>query len=244
MENHSEQIHGGCTLWARQTIDSEIFTDKPDTWFKIWFYLVSRVNHQDNQNFKRGQAFVKYDWIMSATRASKNQVKHCIEYLKAHHMIATQKATRGMIITIINYDTYQTLDNYKSHTESQNKGTQKEHRSHAKNNKDKYSLTSNEVRLSNLLLCETRKRKPDFREPHIQSWAKHIDRMIRLDNRTPEKIEAVIQWCQQDPFWQNNILSTAKLREQFDQLELKMQGNSNGTSNLGSRDKTKHPYIR
>lgn len=85
-----------------------------------------------------------------------------------------------------------------------------------------YSPTSNEVRLSNLLLSEIRKRKPNFREPNIQKWAIHIDRLIRLDKRTPEQVEAVIRWCQQDDFWQNNILSTEKLRKQIDHLELKM----------------------
>lgn len=85
-----------------------------------------------------------------------------------------------------------------------------------------YSPTSLEVRLSNLLLSEIRVRKPNFRRPNIQKWAVNIDRLIRLDERTPEQVEAVIRWCQQDDFWQNNILSTKKLRNQIDQLELKM----------------------
>ena len=46
--------------------------------------------------------------------------------------------------------------------------------------------------------------------------------MIRLDNRSAARIEEVLRWSQSDPFWQNNILSTEKLRKQFDQLELKM----------------------
>jgi hypothetical protein len=33
-----------------------------------------------------------------------------------------------------------------------------------------------------------------------------------------------MRWCQRDLFWQGNILSTAKFREKFDQLELKMKG--------------------
>ena len=45
--------------------------------------------------------------------------------------------------------------------------------------------------------------------------------MIRLDNRDPVEIEKVILWCQEDTFWQNNILSTKKLRFQFDQLVFK-----------------------
>jgi hypothetical protein len=34
-----------------------------------------------------------------------------------------------------------------------------------------------------------------------------------------------MRWCQRDSFWQANILSTAKFREKFDQLELKMEKN-------------------
>ncbi|KXK29370.1 MAG: hypothetical protein UZ01_02264, partial [Candidatus Brocadia sinica] len=57
--------------------------------------------------------------------------------------------------------------------------------------------------------------------PDLQKWATHIDKMIRLDKRPPEEIEKVVAWCQQDSFWQNNILSTEKLRKQYDQLYLK-----------------------
>lgn len=228
------KVDGGCTLWARQTIDSEIFTDKPDVWFKIWFYLVNKANHQDNQKFKRGQAYVKYDWIMSATGATNAQVHHCIRYLKSRHAVTTRKATRGMYITIVNYDTYQNLDSYRSHTENQPKDRQKTDRRHTinknGNNDNKYSPTSIEARLSELLLSLILDRKtnfrlgqPDCRKKTIDRWAIHADRMIRLDKRTPEQVEAVIRWCQQDDFWQNNILSTEKLRRQFDQLELKMR---------------------
>jgi hypothetical protein len=46
--------------------------------------------------------------------------------------------------------------------------------------------------------------------------------MIRRDNRKPERVETVIRWCQCDSFWKSNILSTSKLRKQFDALEVKM----------------------
>lgn len=90
-----------------------------------------------------------------------------------------------------------------------------------KKSKTLFCQTSDEVRLSELLFSLILERKPDFKTPNSQLWAKHVDRMIRLDKRLPEQIEAVIHWCQKDDFWQNNILSTEKLRKQFDQLELK-----------------------
>ncbi len=47
-------------------------------------------------------------------------------------MLATRKATRGFIVTILNYDTYQNLDNYKSDTTGEIKATQERHGSDRK----------------------------------------------------------------------------------------------------------------
>ena len=87
---------------------------------------------------------------------------------------------------------------------------------------------SDEFRLASLLFEEIKKRKPDFKGPNLQTWPSYIDKMIRLDKRSPERIEQVIRWAQADTGngrwngWQNNILSTAQLREKFDKLELAM----------------------
>jgi len=99
---------------------------------------------------------------------------------------------------------------------------------------------SDQLRLSDLLLTLILQRNPNFqrgklkrkggRERLLQSWAVHLDRLMRIDDRSAEHTEKVIRWCQADDFWQNNILSTSKLRERFDQLELKMQGPKNGQS--------------
>jgi hypothetical protein len=92
--------------------------------------------------------------------------------------------------------------------------------------KKNFSSDSIEYGLANLLLTLIKDRKPDIKDPNIQHWALDVGLMIRRDNRKSEDIEKVIRWCQQDSFWQNNILSTGKLREQFDQLWLKLNGKS------------------
>ena len=66
-------------------------------------------------------------------------------------------------------------------------------------------------------------RKPDFKRPDLSRWAAHIDRLIRIDKRDPRRIGEIIAWCQADDFWQNNILSTDKLRKQWDRLDLQAQ---------------------
>lgn len=88
----------------------------------------------------------------------------------------------------------------------------------------KYDSASEEFQLALLLFELIRKRNPNHKKPNFQVWAKHIDRMMRIDNRPPELIEEVIRFCQRDLFWKNNILSTDKLRKQYDRLILLSKG--------------------
>lgn len=97
------------------------------------------------------------------------------------------------------------------------------------------------LQLSRLLLDLIIQRKPDYRdaqpdrkEKTIEKWAIHVERMIRLDNRKPERIEKVIRWSQNDSFWQDNVLSTKTIREKFDRFEMKME--KNGTSKIHRAD--------
>lgn len=101
--------------------------------------------------------------------------------------------------------------------------------------KEIFLSDSNEVRLSELLLSLIRQRNPGFKQLDLQKWASHVGKMIRLDGRTPGDIERVVNWCQADSFWQNNILSTEKLRKQFDALFLKMNAGGSGKPPSGQR---------
>lgn len=106
--------------------------------------------------------------------------------------------------------------------------------------KNKPVPSADAIRLAQLLLDKIRERDPRHREPDLQRWASDIDLLIGKDGRTVEEIEKVINWCQSDtpdkhanetprqghrPWkgWANNILSAAKLREQFGKLLLQMQ---------------------
>jgi len=105
-------IIGGATLWARQTTESDIFIDKPDKWFKIWFYLVNRVCYENTKRYKRGEIFLKYEYISETTKATFNQIDSFIRWAKQCKMLTTRKTTHGMIVKITNYSKFQTLDNY------------------------------------------------------------------------------------------------------------------------------------
>ena len=89
--------------------------------------------------------------------------------------------------------------------------------------KKEFATTSIEYQLAKHLYEKILQNNPEHKKPNLQEWAVHIDRMIRLDERKPEKIKEVIDWCQADDFWYANILSTKKLREKYDQLVLQMK---------------------
>ena len=82
--------------------------------------------------------------------------------------------------------------------------------------------TERGLRLSEFLFSFIQKRNNGHKPPDLNKWAKEIDRMIKIDGRDPPEIERVIEWCQGDEFWMNNVLSPVKLRKHYDQLKLKM----------------------
>ena len=94
----------------------------------------------------------------------------------------------------------------------------------------KTSFTPNSVEygLAKLLFDLILKRNSGHKHPDLEMWAGYIDDMIRLDGRKPDDIKSLIVWLQsgktkESKFWMNNILSTDKLRQQFDTLRLKME---------------------
>ncbi|XLP22112.1 phage replisome organizer N-terminal domain-containing protein [Bacillus toyonensis] len=83
-------------------------------------------------------------------------------------------------------------------------------------------------------------RNKNFKQPPLDSWAKDIRLMQERDNRNLEDIKKVMDWCQKDTFWMNNVLSISKLRKQFDQLYMKMRW----YSKTGTQYRDKLFYIR
>jgi len=63
---------------------------------------------------------------------------------------------------------------------------------------------------------------PNTKEPNFERWADTVRLMQERDGRELKEMYNVFRWANKDDFWQVNILSPVKLREQFDQLVIKM----------------------
>lgn len=74
-----------------------------------------------------------------------------------------------------------------------------------------------------------------------ETWAEHIEKLHRIDGRTYEQIEYMIKWTQADSFWKQNILSTAKLRDKFNDLIPKLKASV--TKNISDQQKASKPKM-
>lgn len=128
-------IPGGYYLKARTIQDSWIAHAPPHV-REIWDWLIRNANYQDIQTngltIRRGQLFTSYKDIQDGLswkvgwrveRYSKNDCETTMNMLKKHTMIHTKKTTRGMIITIINYNTYQDPSKYEVSKETYRRHT-------------------------------------------------------------------------------------------------------------------------
>lgn len=118
-------VEGGFILIARRMLESELM-DSPAHYVKLWIWMLLKANWKDREKLKRGQFVTSIAEMQKAgghkvgyrfKALSKGEVRSSYEAFAKANMISTAKTTRGMIITILNYDTYQDLTSYEQHTE-------------------------------------------------------------------------------------------------------------------------------
>lgn len=211
--------------------------------FIFWTYCLLKAVHKETKviisseeiELKPGQFIFGRKKAAKDLNLSEQEIRTCIKFLKRAGNITVKSTNHYSLISVVKWNFYQNEHLDYNQQNNQHLTSSQPSLNHIKkyknnkiqkneDNKDIFMESSIELRLSSLLLSLIRKRKPDFKEPNLQEWAREIDLMIRIDNRSPERIEQVIMWCQEAPFWQNHILSTSKLREHFDKLEMIMEG--------------------
>lgn len=125
----TEKISGGYVLLPRKVLDSDVMKG-PLLWRFLWQWLIIRANHAPYKNIQRGQVLTAIEEMREACayrvgyrliKPSKDQIRSAYEAFTKATMITTTKTTRGLIITICNYDYYQNPDNYETHSENSTK---------------------------------------------------------------------------------------------------------------------------
>ena len=128
----ADKISGGYVLQARKLYESAWWYSAT-AWGKIlWPWLYAMASWKAYGRLKRGQLIATIQEMADACsykvgyrteRPSKDQIWAVCEALREAKMITTAKTTRGLIITICNYDYYQNPDNYETNNENDNDTT-------------------------------------------------------------------------------------------------------------------------
>ena len=63
---------------------------------------------------------------------------------------------------------------------------------------------------------------PAHKPPSLDTWADAIRLLRERDGRTHGEIRALIERVERDEFWRKNVLCPSKLRDQWDQLHIKL----------------------
>ena len=122
---------------------------------ELWFYILRNVNHSDCGKFKRGQNFFQFSeiqeglhWYVGYRKMtySKPQITKALRRLCEGNMTATAKATRGILITVCNYEFYQDPKNYEGNDEGSTKDQRRNLEGHTKNKNDKNDKNDNKKR--------------------------------------------------------------------------------------------------
>lgn len=175
-------IPGGYILQPRCFDESEAAHLPPVT-RELWFYLLRKVNHKDNGKFKRGEGFfclgdIQKDlsWMVGYRREmySKPQLTKSLRRLREGNMVETTKATRGLFVTICNYETYQDPSEYEGNAE----GIAKEPRGKRQGNTKNKNGKKEEVKKKDITPTPER---PGFISPSL--WD------ALLDNRKFKKLQ-------------------------------------------------------
>jgi len=185
-------------------------------------------------------------------RWSEKKVWNYFQLLKKMRQIDTDNETVTTRLTILNYKQYDPRK-MKKETEKETVGKQSGNSRETRGNTDKNVKKDKNVKNDNKVITTTSEEKnhiplrlskklfslilqndPEAKAPNFEKWSEDVEKLIRIDHRTPDQIYHVIQWTQQDDFWKSNILSASKLREQFPQLWLK--ANKQNKANGGNKN--------
>lgn len=96
--------------------------------------------------------------------------------------------------------------------------------------------TADDLKAAQWIFQLITKISPSAKTPNWPGWANDVRLMREQDSRTHSDICQMFKFANQDSFWKSNILSPAKLREKWTQLEAKRntqgQGKPSGRPHL------------
>ena len=237
-------MSSGWVKLHRKITEWEWYSDVNTT--RVFLHLLVVANHKDKKwrgiDIKRGQRLTSISALSKETSLTIKNIRTAIKRLKSTNEVASYSTAQHTVFTMVNYDLYQE-EASETANQGQTKGKQGATNKNVKNeknvkNKDlvesepqrkKFNFTDVDYQCAEWIYSLVKQVAPSSKKPNFESWANTVRLMRESDKLTHNDISEVFTWANQDSFWSVNILSAAKLRQKFPQLQAKMKGVSNGS---------------
>lgn len=179
---------------------------------------------------------------LTARDVTSQNVRTCLLKLETWRFLTNKSTNKNRLITICNWSTYQddeketnkqlTSNQQTTNKQLTNKLTTNKNVKNIKNEKNEknedYSSQNNskktfekdsvEYLFALKFYQDIKVFDKNYKEPNLQTWAKDIDRMFRLESYPKEEIKIAYEFMRKDGFWRPNILCPATFRKQLPKL--------------------------
>jgi hypothetical protein len=137
----------------RKIENCEIWDDKPFARGQAWIDLLLIVNHEDRNTFhggkpvlvRRGQKITSIKFLAERWGWSRHKVSDYLNFLEEKDMIIQKRDTKKTLITIVNYDTYQTSKSKVGHHKDITRTSQGHHKDTNNNENNDNNIVSKET---------------------------------------------------------------------------------------------------
>lgn len=210
----------------------------------VWVHLLLRAARRrvllnNGHTLEPGEVIISEIGFGRDLNITRKVMRRILSEFERDGMIEVVKRDRnGTRLSICNWRTYQDSPDAEgqqrttNEQQTSNKRTLNEHQTEIpkipkspKNNSGRKpsapTWTEADREIAGWMFDRIRDLQPSRRKPDLDAWANHVRLMRERDGRTHEQIRGLFVWANEDSFWQANILSPAKLREKWDDLELK-----------------------
>ena len=231
----------------------------------LFIFCMIKANHKPKKwngiTIERGQFVTSLRSLNEATGIPIRKIRTGINRLKSTHELTSKATHQFTILTVCNYDSYQSVENESdtaNDTVNDNQTTnERQQLKNVKNEKNKELKEYTSIPLSQIE-AQYPNLNPEFIEiakafqtlfrnnlisagasPKVADNMKgtsidDIRLIIEADGYTVEDLRQVFDVLRTNDFWKRNVISTKTLRKQMTRLKLEKHGDDKRTGKTGA----------
>jgi hypothetical protein len=235
----------------RKTMDNFLYKqERVFSPFEAWIDILMNVNYSDSKvlikgiiyDVKKGESIKSLDTWGKSWRWSKSKVRRFLKTLEDDQMIQTINESVTTRLIVLNYEMYQGTDSVEPTPKKARKSKEinseliqnvnpanveadeKDFFTIAKKFHDLFTINSNQLGV----------RWGHLEKTKYKDCVYPIKGLFESDKRSRDELLKVYEFLKTDEFWKQNIQTTKKLREKFDQLITKANS-TNGKSTFSQQ---------